>query len=209
MSRRRCLGLSGIFLCIILLQSFPAADRKYTLSRAEYGFKPRDVIQSGKRLSDPLFTSTFLGGSGNDGSWPGTSLVLDGNGNIYVAGGTSSADFPATNNAYDTTYNGGWDQWGADAFVIKIKNLGEVKSFPTAVKFYLSKKPKLNKNSIQIGDSTLASIAPGMKKTIRLSDKLSASITPGSYYLIACVDENDLNHDSKKANNKVSAAKKV
>ena len=190
-----------------------------------------------------LLASTYVGGSDNDNL--GTIAVAP-DGYVFAAGGTSSVDFPVTSGAYDTDYNGGWDEWGADAFVIKInnhlaakwpdidlkinlvkckpkkpklgkkitlickiKNLGEVKSFPASVKFYLSPKRKLSKNSILIGDTPLAAISPGKVKTLRLRDELSVDIPPGSYYLIASVDEEDLNHDSKKANNQAAAKKKI
>lgn len=66
-----------------------------------------------------LFSSTFIGGSGNDGLNLATQLkynygdpfrgeiIVTGNGNIIVASSTLSADFPVTSNAYDNTYNGG------------------------------------------------------------------------------------------------------
>ena len=41
-----------------------------------------------------LVQSTYLGGSAEDGA---TSVVLDGAGNVYVAGSTRSIDFPGTN----------------------------------------------------------------------------------------------------------------
>jgi hypothetical protein len=52
----------------------------------------------------PVF-STYIGGSGNEESVFGPAL--DPKGNIYVAGLTSSEDFPTTPLAYDRTYNGG------------------------------------------------------------------------------------------------------
>jgi M6 family metalloprotease-like protein len=61
--------------------------------------------------------STYLGGSGTDGDldWP-PELALDGEGSVYVASCTDSADFPATAGAYDVSFNGGW----RDAVVCKI-----------------------------------------------------------------------------------------
>ena len=63
---------------------------------------------------DSLLASTFLGGSSID--FP-NSIILDYNENVYVAGGTSSSDFPTTPNAYDNTYNG-----NSDAFISKLNN---------------------------------------------------------------------------------------
>ena len=53
-----------------------------------------------------LHASTLLGGSTTD---CGNALVLDGAGDVYVAGETESNDFPATTGAYDESFNGGWD----------------------------------------------------------------------------------------------------
>ena len=61
-----------------------------------------------------LVYSTFLGGS-NDERNP--AIAADGAGNVYVTGGTNSGNFPITEGAYDTSYNGGY--YG-DAFVVKM-----------------------------------------------------------------------------------------
>ncbi len=50
-----------------------------------------------------LTYSTFLGGRGHDSA---RSVALDGQNNIYVCGMTSSADFPVTPGALQTTYLG-------------------------------------------------------------------------------------------------------
>ncbi len=57
---------------------------------------------------------TYLGGSGSSGEIPG-GIACDKAGNVYVAGTTSSSDFPATPQAYRSTYVGG----AFDAFVFK------------------------------------------------------------------------------------------
>src|SRR5574344_151953 len=51
-----------------------------------------------------LHFSTYLGGSGTEVPH---SLVVNDNDELYVLGTTSSADFPVTSDAYDTTFNGG------------------------------------------------------------------------------------------------------
>ena len=52
--------------------------------------------------------STFLGGSGEDGS-AGAGEWLDRSGNFYVPGFTNSADFPATRRAFQNANAGGFD----------------------------------------------------------------------------------------------------
>ncbi|HEY7863330.1 MAG TPA: SBBP repeat-containing protein, partial [Thermoanaerobaculia bacterium] len=61
--------------------------------------------------------STYLGGSGDE--YGGNGIALDGAGIAYLTGYTTSADFPTTAGAFDTTYNG-----AADAFVTKLDASG-------------------------------------------------------------------------------------
>jgi hypothetical protein len=76
-------------------------------------------------LIDPaaksLRYSTFLGGSGVEVPGP---LLLIGN-SVYLAGNTTSTDFPVTPGAGDTTYNGGTNEWGGDAFVARFTLIGK------------------------------------------------------------------------------------
>jgi hypothetical protein len=69
-----------------------------------------------------LFYSTFLGGSGSDGA---NSIAVDSFGRAYVAGGTSSADFPVLNPIQ--AHLGG----SQDAFVTKLSATGNALFFST------------------------------------------------------------------------------
>jgi hypothetical protein len=75
-------------------------------------------------LLDPAAKSlrygTLLGGSGNE--VPGPLLVI--NDSVYLAGNTTSTNFPVTTGAGDTTYNGGNNEWGGDAFVARFTLVG-------------------------------------------------------------------------------------
>ncbi|MDX6288212.1 MAG: hypothetical protein QOH42_11, partial [Blastocatellia bacterium] len=62
-----------------------------------------------------LLYSTYVGGSGTD---RGSGVVIDANGNAYVAGYTGSADFP-TDGAFQNFFGGSFD-----AFVAKIDTNG-------------------------------------------------------------------------------------
>jgi hypothetical protein len=64
-----------------------------------------------------LIWSTYLGGAGIDAA---SAIARDPAGNTYVAGYTSSADFPTTANAYQPAFHGG----GRDAFVVKLDPKG-------------------------------------------------------------------------------------
>jgi len=69
-----------------------------------------------------LVYSTYLGGSGGDS---GRAIAIDGSGNVYVSGYTSSSDFP-TQNALQSS-NGG----GSDAFVVELNATGSALVFST------------------------------------------------------------------------------
>jgi hypothetical protein len=67
--------------------------------------------------------STYLGGASSDA---GTGIALDAAGNAYVAGFTTSTDFPTTAGAFDTTANG-----ATDAFVTKLNTTGSALLYST------------------------------------------------------------------------------
>jgi hypothetical protein len=59
--------------------------------------------------------ATYLGGNGGNGD-AASGIALDGAGNAYVEGYTTSTNFPTTSGAFQTTFGGGRE----DAFVAKI-----------------------------------------------------------------------------------------
>lgn len=71
-----------------------------------------------------LVYSTYLGGNDFDS---GNGLVIDGSGSVYVAGGTSSPNWPVTPGAYDTTFAGG------DGFVTRLNPGGSALVYSTFI----------------------------------------------------------------------------
>jgi hypothetical protein len=71
-----------------------------------------------------LVYSTYLGGSGSFDH--GRGIAVDSAGSAYVSGSTSSANFPTTVGAYDTTHNG-----DDDAFVTKLDPTGSSLAYST------------------------------------------------------------------------------
>ncbi|MCK5253567.1 MAG: hypothetical protein KAQ96_11470, partial [Thermoplasmata archaeon] len=70
---------------------------------------------------------TYIGGSGDDIFIP---ILIDGSGSVYLAGTTSSIDFPTTPDAYDKSHNGLGDY---DAFISKLNPEGTNLSFSTFI----------------------------------------------------------------------------
>ena len=77
-----------------------------------------------------LHFSTYLGGSGTEVPH---SLVVNDNNELYVLGTTSSSDFPVTEDAFDTTFNGGESyvltstvrfNEGSDIVIAKFNDIG-------------------------------------------------------------------------------------
>ena len=89
---------------------------------SQVGFLLADYDASSPLIIDPkLEFSTYLGGSGNDNiNW---GIAVDGCGNIYVAGTTTSTDFPKEG-ALQENFGGGL----RDAFVAKLNADGLVYS---------------------------------------------------------------------------------
>ena len=88
-----------------------------------FGFTVGPYDPSQPLIIDPvLIYSTYLGGSGGDS---GRSIIVDASGNVYVAGGTTSTDFP-TSSPFQTTNRGGFD-----VFVAKLNPAGSALVFST------------------------------------------------------------------------------
>lgn len=68
-----------------------------------------------------IIYATFLGGSGKDLCG---KIAVDDEGNAYVVGSTSSVDFPVTEGAFDTSFNGGNGDGRDDLFVAKLNPAG-------------------------------------------------------------------------------------
>jgi Beta-propeller repeat len=76
------------------------------------------------RDGSTLAYSTFLGGAFNDIAF---GIAVDPSGQAYVAGRTSSGDFPTTAGAFDTTFGGGF----SDAFVARLTRDGSALAYAT------------------------------------------------------------------------------
>ena len=76
-----------------------------------------------------LAYSTYLGGGGTYAGNQGGAIAVDAAGNAYVAGHTTSAEFPVTQGAFQTTYPSTND--GGTAFVSKLNPAGTALVYST------------------------------------------------------------------------------
>jgi hypothetical protein len=94
------------------------------------------IFLDGFELPTPIAPWVFTVGlagllDGNSLAWEqARDVVRDELGNIYIVGGTTSADFPVTPGAFDTTFATGGTELGAqgptDAFVTKMDSTGHI-----------------------------------------------------------------------------------
>ncbi|MHA2296531.1 MAG: SBBP repeat-containing protein [Candidatus Hodarchaeales archaeon] len=93
-----------------LSYDFPVTDNA---SDSSYNYGYDAFVTKLSNDGSTLIFSTYIGGSGDD---YGRAIMLDNENNVYIAGSTTSKDFPTTSNAYDSTYNGG----AKDIFIVKL-----------------------------------------------------------------------------------------
>ncbi len=96
--------------------SFPTANAVQATFGGGSGFFAADAFVTKLNPAGAFVYSTYLGGSGGDGS--GFDLAVDAGGYAYLAGFTSSSDFP-TAHALQPALRG-----GGDAFVTKLNPAG-------------------------------------------------------------------------------------
>ena len=94
----------------------PVPGRYLIADKREVAFEVGAYDQTLPLVIDPVLVySTYLGGSGDD---LGSSIALDGSNNVYIAGTTSSANFPTQSPAFPSSAG------LSDIFVTKIDPAG-------------------------------------------------------------------------------------
>jgi hypothetical protein len=97
---------------------------KYLLKGNRITFEVASYDKTKPLVIDPVLAySTYLGGSGGDGS---VGIAVDASGNAYVTGWTGT-DFPTTAGAFQTSYSGG----ASDAFISKLNPTGSALVYST------------------------------------------------------------------------------
>ena len=101
---------------------FPTTAGAFQRQKAGLGYADVFLVKVNDTGSALVF-STYLGGTNFDMPW---AVGVDGSGRAFVAGQTSSADFPTTPDAFQPAYGGGSGSSGSDCFVAKISQTGTV-----------------------------------------------------------------------------------
>ncbi len=86
-------------------------------SMQKYNFELGEYDRSYPLIIDPLLASTFLGGNSDEINF-GPFITCDDEGDIYLSGFTSSADFPLSADAFQPAYGGG----SLDFFIARFSN---------------------------------------------------------------------------------------
>jgi len=99
----------------------PVEVNYHVLSNGNYGFKLGSYDSKREvEIEQQLIWSTYFGSEGGFGTERVYGLKVDNTGNTYITGVTPSGDFPTSNGAYDTSWNGG----ESDVFVTKLNATG-------------------------------------------------------------------------------------
>ena len=106
-------------------KNFPATEGAYQTKLKGDGLA--DVFVAKYSPEGKLVFATLLGGTKREHH---SGITVDEAGYIYIAGGTESPDFPTTERAYDTSFNGA-RSWGGDVFVTKLNPTGTEIVFST------------------------------------------------------------------------------
>ena len=106
-------------------KNFPATEGAYqTEIKGE-----ADAFVAKLTPEGELVFASLIGGTKREHH---TGLTVDDEGYIYMIGGTHSSDFPVTDGAYDTSFNGE-GEWAGDVYVAKIDPTGSELVFSTFI----------------------------------------------------------------------------
>lgn len=106
-------------------KNFPATKGAYqTELKGEADAFVAKMAPDGK-----ILFATLIGGSKREHH---TGITVDNQGFIYLVGGTHSSDFPVTQGAYDTGFNGE-GEWAGDVYVLKLNPSGSDVVFSTFI----------------------------------------------------------------------------
>ncbi len=138
--------------------NFPQLDP----AQAQFGGAADAFVAKFSPAGAPLIYSTFIGGNGAE---RGTGLVGAANGDVYVVGDTSSANFP-TSSPLQPALRG-----GQDAFIVKLGIEADLAIAKTA-----SRNPALVNNNFSF-TLTVTNNGPSAATGVTVTDQLPAGTT--------------------------------
>jgi hypothetical protein len=122
--------LTGITISSNNTSNFPITSNAF--DKTYNGGSSDIIILKLNQNGSSILYSTFIGGSYKDRDATGRDyaydISIDTNGNSYITGWTTSSNFPTTNNAFDTTYNG-----NDDLLIVKINSNGSKLLYSTFI----------------------------------------------------------------------------
>lgn len=107
-----------------LSADFPTTSGAFQPASASSNGTEDGFVTKLNATGSTILYSTYLGGSAGDNC---RALAVNSLGEVYVAGGTQSVDFPITSGAYQTVLGSG----DSDAFVAKLNATGTALTFST------------------------------------------------------------------------------
>ena len=108
-------------------KNFPATEGAYQSELRGEG--TADVFVVKYTPEGEIVFATLIGGTKREHH---SAITVDDQGFIYIAGGTESPDFPVTEGAFDSSFNGA-GAWAGDVFVTKLNPSGSEIIFSTFI----------------------------------------------------------------------------
>ncbi len=99
-------------------------EGRFALHGRSVGFEIGGYDRKHALIIDPVLNyATYLGGAGDEGA---KTIGVDGAGNIYIAGATTSSNLAVTKGVFQPAYGGGTNVEPGDAFVAKLNPGGQL-----------------------------------------------------------------------------------
>jgi Beta-propeller repeat len=156
---------------------FPVTSGAFqTLYPGKLSKAPSAFVTKLSPAGDSLTYSTYLGGSGGNPLWTGgdttTGIAVDPSGSAYVAGTTSSPDFPVTPGAFQTSFT--QSSQYTDGFVVKVNPSGSALAYAT---FFGGPGAA----DLNLGPSAIAVNSSGNAYLVGNTNVLDFPTTPGAF----------------------------
>ena len=144
---------------------FPTTPNAFQPARSGY---PDAYLAKLNAAGSALTYGTFWGGSRSETAF---GVAADDLGHAYVAGSTSSPDFPISTGAFDTSYDG----TASDAFVTKVDTGNEPESLPEPVPLHICAPTPLG--TITVGNEPRGIAVDSLRQRVYVANYSSDSVS--------------------------------